>query len=45
MKSKGMPIYGKQNQFGDLYVQLLVHVPEQLTDRQRELFEQLKSTY
>jgi curved DNA-binding protein len=45
IKSKGMPIYGKLNQFGDLYVQLLVHIPEQLTDRQRELFEQLKSTY
>ena len=45
MKSKGMPVYGKPNQFGDLYVQLLVHIPEQLTDKQRELFEQLKSTY
>ena len=45
IKSKGMPVYGKQNQFGDLYVQLQVHVPEQLTDRQRELFEQLKSSY
>ena len=45
IKSKGMPVYGKPNQFGDLYVQLLVHIPEQLTDRQRELFEQLKSTY
>jgi curved DNA-binding protein len=45
IKSKGMPIYGKPNQFGDMYVQLLVHIPEQLTDRQRELFEQLKSTY
>jgi len=45
IKSKGMPVYGKTNQFGDLYVQLQVHVPEQLTDRQRELFEQLKSTY
>ena len=45
IKGKGMPFYGKQNQFGDLYVQLQVHIPEQLTDRQRELFEQLRSTY
>jgi curved DNA-binding protein len=45
IKGKGMPVYGKQNIFGDLYVQLLVHIPETLTDRQRELFEQLKSTY
>jgi len=44
VKGKGMPVYGKENIFGDLYVQLQVHIPERLTDRQRELFEQLKST-
>ena len=45
IRGKGMPVYGKVNQFGDLYVELQVHIPEQLTDKQRELFEQLKSTY
>lgn len=45
LKGKGMPVYGEPNIFGDLYVQLQVHIPETLTDRQRELFEQLKSTY
>ncbi len=45
IKNKGMPVYGETNIFGDLYVQLQVHIPERLTDRQRELFEQLKSTY
>ena len=45
IKGKGMPVYGEANIFGDLYVQLQVHIPEHLTDRQRELFEQLKSTY
>jgi curved DNA-binding protein len=45
IKNKGMPVYGETNIFGDLYVQLQVHIPESLTDRQRELFEQLKSTY
>lgn len=44
IKGKGMPVYGKPNMFGDLYVQLEVHIPEMLTDKQRELFEQLKST-
>jgi curved DNA-binding protein len=44
LKGQGMPIYGKSNMFGDLYVQLQVHVPEALTDRQRQLFEQLKAT-
>lgn len=45
IKNKGMPVYGETNIFGDLYVQLQVHIPERLTDKQRELFEQLKSTY
>jgi curved DNA-binding protein len=45
VKGKGMPVYGETNIFGDLYVQLQVHIPETLTDRQRELFEQLKATY
>jgi curved DNA-binding protein len=45
IKNKGMPVYGETNIFGDLYVELQVHIPERLTDRQRELFEQLRSTY
>lgn len=44
IKNKGMPVYGEANIFGDLYVQLQVHIPEQLTDRQRQLFEQLRSS-
>ena len=44
LKGQGMPIYGKSNMFGDLYVQLQVHLPEALTDKQRQLFEQLKAT-
>jgi curved DNA-binding protein len=44
IKGKGMPVYGKANLFGDLYVQLNIHIPEVLTDRQRELFEQLRDT-
>lgn len=45
LKGKGMPVYGEPNIFGDLYVELQAHIPETLNDRQRELFEQLKSTY
>lgn len=44
IKGKGMPVYGKADVFGDLYVQLQVHIPEVLTDKQRELFEQLRAT-
>lgn len=43
IKNKGMPVYGETNIFGDLYVQLQVHIPERLTDKQRQLFEQLRS--
>lgn len=42
MKGKGMPVYGKAGKFGDLYVQLQVHIPDKLTEKQKELFEQLR---
>ena len=45
IKNKGMPVYGDSNIFGDLYVQLQVQIPERLTEKQRQLFEQLKSSY
>jgi curved DNA-binding protein len=43
IKAKGMPVYGKADSYGDLYIRLLVKIPEQLTDKQKELFEQLRS--
>ncbi len=39
LKSKGMPVL-RQNQTGDLYVQLEVETPQNLTKRQRELLEE-----
>lgn len=42
LKQKGMPVYGKPDFFGDLYIQLQILIPEKLTDKQRELFEQLQ---
>lgn len=42
LKSKGMPVYDKMDIFGDFYLEINVQIPEQLTDKQRELFEQLK---
>ncbi len=44
LKGKGMPIYNKINEFGDLYIQLEINIPNKLTEKQKELFEQLKST-
>jgi curved DNA-binding protein len=44
IKGKGMPVSGKAGTHGDLYVALQVLIPEKLTDKQRELFEQMKAT-
>lgn len=41
LKGKGFPVYKKESLFGDLYVTLKVHLPENLSDRERELFTQL----
>ncbi|HKI15327.1 MAG TPA: DnaJ C-terminal domain-containing protein [Roseiarcus sp.] len=42
LDGKGLPSFGAGHR-GDLYIRLQVHVPEQLSDRQRELFEQLRA--
>jgi curved DNA-binding protein len=44
LKQKGMPLYEKPNVYGDLYIQLQVVIPETLSDKQRALFEALKTT-
>ncbi|HLP20750.1 MAG TPA: DnaJ C-terminal domain-containing protein, partial [Chitinophagales bacterium] len=44
IKGKGMPVADKTGVFGDLYVQLSVLIPDKLSDKQKELFEQLKQT-
>jgi curved DNA-binding protein len=41
LKGKGVPVYKKENQFGDLYLTYNIQIPTELTDKQRELFEQL----
>ncbi len=42
VKGKGMPVYGTSN-FGDLYVELKIRIPEQLNEEQKQLFEKLKT--
>ena len=42
LQGKGLPRFGGGSR-GDLYVRLQVHVPEQLSNRQRQLFEQLRA--
>jgi curved DNA-binding protein len=44
LKGKGFPVYKKDGQFGDLFVTYEVKLPTNLTDKQKELFEQLKNS-
>jgi curved DNA-binding protein len=44
LKDKGMPVYAAPERHGALYVLLHVHIPEDLTDEQRALFQQLQAT-
>jgi curved DNA-binding protein len=42
VKGKGMPVYGKSGEYGDLYLQLQVSIPKNLSKEEKQLFEQLK---
>lgn len=44
LKGKGFPVYKKEGQFGDLFVTYGVKLPTNLTDKQKQLFEQLKNS-
>jgi curved DNA-binding protein len=45
LSGKGMPIMRKKGQFGDLYAQVVITVPTELDDKQRELLEQLRDSF
>lgn len=42
LRGKGMPVYGKTGVAGDLYVQLNVKIPRNLTTEEKHLFEKLR---
>lgn len=42
LKGKGFPVYKEDGRSGDLYVQLEIIIPTNLTDKEKELFQQLK---
>ncbi len=44
LKGKGFPRYKKEGEFGDLYVTYKVKMPENLSAKQKELFEELKKS-
>lgn len=42
LKGLGMPIYGKSNSYGDLYLTVQIKVPENLTSKEISLFKELQ---
>ncbi len=43
IKGKGMPVYGSTNRYGDLYLELDIKIPTNLSEQEKELFEKLRS--
>ena len=41
LKGKGFPVYKKEGQFGDLYITYQIKIPANLTEKEKELFEEL----
>jgi curved DNA-binding protein len=44
LKGKGFPVYKKDGEFGDLFITYDVQIPKNLTDKQKELFQQLANS-
>jgi curved DNA-binding protein len=41
LKGKGFPVYKKDGEFGDLYVTYKIKMPTNLSDKEKELFQEL----
>lgn len=41
LKGKGFPVYKKEAEFGDLYVTYKIKMPTNLSDKEKELFQEL----
>jgi len=41
LKGKGFPKYKKENDFGDLYITYTIKLPKKLSQKEKELFEEL----
>ena len=42
LKGKGFPVYKKENQFGDLIITYRITIPTKLTEKEKELFQELQ---
>ena len=45
LRGKGMPVYGKADQHGDLYVKIEVQLPVHLSEEERGLMERLRKLH
>lgn len=45
LRGKGMPVYGKPDQYGNLYVMIEVQLPTHLTEEERSLMQQLRDLH
>ncbi|MDD5149166.1 MAG: J domain-containing protein [Flavobacterium sp.] len=43
LKGKGFPVYKKEGSFGDLYIEYQIKIPTNLTEKEKELFEELSA--
>jgi curved DNA-binding protein len=41
LKGKGFPLYKKEGVFGDLYISYQIVIPTNLSEKEKELFEEL----
>jgi curved DNA-binding protein len=44
LKGKGLPVYKKEGEYGDLYLTYDIQLPANLTDKQKKLFEELSKS-
>ncbi len=44
IKGKGMPIYNQTDKFGDLYIKIEVELPTNLSQKEKELFQELSKS-
>ncbi|NLO20125.1 MAG: J domain-containing protein [Ignavibacteria bacterium] len=43
LKGQGMPIYGKPDQRGNLFIKINIKIPKNLSDKEKELFKELEA--
>ncbi|MBC8047203.1 MAG: J domain-containing protein [Fimbriimonadaceae bacterium] len=45
LKGKGFPVYKKEGAFGDLYITYKIKIPENITEKEKELFRELSKMH